>query len=272
MSSRPLDARRSDKEDHVANVRRQSQIHLLEPSFKSLLIQLRVSGNPLAMATAFIALSSKGPVLITNRHNLTGRHNDTGQVLSATGGVPDEVFIWHNHASNLGQWVMRAEPLYRNNTPLWREHPSLGEKADIVALPLTSLHEIAPRAYDLVETDPSIAVMPSDIVSVVGFPFGLTGGGAIAIWVTGFISSEPSLDFMDLPIFLIDCRSRQGQSGSPVIAHRNGGAVTLEDGSTAFFNGPVTRFLGAYSGRINAESDIGLVWKASAVSELVASI
>jgi hypothetical protein len=76
----------------------------------------------------------------------------------------------------------------------------------------------------------------------------------------------------DQPTFLIDCRSRQGQSGSAVISHRNGGSVAMTDGSTSIFGGPVTRFLGIYSGRVNAESDLGIVWKASAIAELVASI
>jgi plasmid maintenance system killer protein len=46
----------------------------------------------------------------------------------------------------------------------------------------------------------------------------------------------------------------------------------LEDGSSAVYNGPVTRFLGVYSGRVNEQSDLGFVWKAQALSELVDSI
>ena len=46
----------------------------------------------------------------------------------------------------------------------------------------------------------------------------------------------------------------------------------MEDGSAA--GGPEirSRFLGVYSGRINAESDIGVVWKASAIAELLDTI
>jgi hypothetical protein len=109
-------------------------------------------------------------------------------------------------------------------------------------------------------------------VSVVGFPFGKTGGGSLGIWATGFMASEPSVDYDGLPVFLIDCRSRQGQSGSPVIAYRSGGMVAMADGGSAAFSGAVCRFLGIYSGRINAESDLGIVWKASAIKELVDDI
>jgi hypothetical protein len=108
-------------------------------------------------------------------------------------------------------------------------------------------------------------------VSVVGFPFGLTAGGALAVWATGFIATDPDVDYAGLPVFLIDCRSRQGQSGSAVIAHRTGGAVATETG-VMVGGGVMTRFLGIYSGRVNAESDLGFVWKAAAIRQLVSAI
>jgi hypothetical protein len=77
------------------------------------------------------------------------------------------------------------------------------------------------------------------------------------------------VNYSNLPIFLIDCRSRQGQSGSAVISYRPGGMVAMEEGGSAIFYGPVSRFHGIYSGRINNESDLGIVWKASAIKELV---
>lgn len=120
--------------------------------------------------------------------------------------------------------------------------------------------------------DPAILCGPADPVSVVGFPFGRAAGGSLAIWATGFIASEPGIDQDQLPLFFVDCRTRPGQSGSAVIAYRNGGAVSMENGSTAVRTGVMCRFLGIYSGRINAESDIGMVWKAAAIKELVDSL
>jgi hypothetical protein len=100
----------------------------------------------------------------------------------------------------------------------------------------------------------------------------LAGGGSLAIWATGFMATEPEIDYNNQPTFLIDCSARPGQSGSAVIAHRNGGMVAIEGGGTAAFSGAVTRFLGIYSGRINEQSDLGIVWKASSIKELVDSI
>ncbi|MBI3049963.1 MAG: hypothetical protein HYY76_16815 [Acidobacteria bacterium] len=141
----------------------------------------------------------------------------------------------------------------------------------MVALPLTALNDVELYPHEMLGGS-EIFLGPADAVSVIGFPFGLQAGGSLAVWATGFIASEPEIDFNSLPTMLIDCRTRQGQSGSAVIAYRSGGAIAMADGSTSVFTGPISKFLGLYSGRINQESDLGLVWKASAVAELVGSV
>lgn len=235
---------------------------------------MRANGHTLSTGTGFICLTQSGdPLLLTNRHNVTGRDQNTGRCLSPTAAIPDEMRINHNLASVLGSWTWKSEPLFRvDGTPRWIEHPKLGPKADFVALPLGDTYSVQVYPYDPANPGPTVAVSVSSVVSVIGFPFGLSVGGSMAVWATGFIASEPGVDFGALPTFLIDCRTRQGQSGSAVVAHRNGGAVAMEDGSSAIFNGPTTKFLGIYSGRVNASSDIGIVWKASAIAELIATL
>ncbi len=236
---------------------------------------MRFNGQTLSTGTGFISFSKKGPLLITNRHNLTGRRQDNNKPMSSTGGVPNEVAVYHNLKGHIGSWLCKLEPLYSdldNSRKRWIEHPALGSRADIVALPLTQLENVDLYPHDPGKPGEDLMVGPADTVSVVGFPFGITAGGCFPVWATGFIASEPFVDFDDLPIQLIDCRSRQGQSGSPVIAYRSGGSVTMSDGSANVYNGPVCKLIGIYSGRINAESDIGIVWKASAIFELVSSV
>ena len=164
-----------------------------------------------------------------------------------------------------------TESLSFKGKPRWSEHPKHGEKVDVVALALTNTTDVQLYPHDL-PGGPKVRVGPAEPVSVVGFPFGIQAGGSLAVWATGFLASEPDIDFRDLPLMLIDCRTREGQSGSAVIAYRAGGAVSMEDGSTAIMGGPVQRFLGCYSGRINKESDLGMVWKASAVQAVVDEI
>ncbi len=233
---------------------------------------MQFNGQLLSSGTAFVVNSPSGPVLITNRHNVTGRDQNTGKPLSQTGGVPNELVIFHNRASSLGQWTTRVESLYLDENPRWKEHPTLGSRADFVALPLKNLADVQCYPHDVRNTGPDFSVGPADPVSVIGFPFGVTAGGAFGVWATGFLASEPIVEFNDLPIQLIDCRTRQGQSGSPVIAYRNGGMIRMADGGTSMFDGPVYRLIGIYSGRINAESDLGIVWKVSAIRELVRSV
>lgn len=248
---------------------------LERPSVQSLYLDIRFKGTSLGSGTGFVADSPVGPVLITARHNVTGRHNETGVPLSKTCGIPDEIGI--QHVSKMyGPSVrpLMVEPLLDSTRqPLWREHPTLGAKADFVALPLTRLHDVGLFPYSLGVGDPSVRVAPAEPVSVVGFPFGLTAAGLTAIWATGFVATEPKLNYDGLPIFLVDCRTRKGQSGSAVIAYRGPGtAAAMEDGTTAILVAPACRFLGVYSGRINEDSDIGIVWKAEAIRELVSSL
>ena len=245
-------------------------VNIAMPSVQSLLIQMSFGSQPLATGTGFVVQAKAGPMLMTNRHNLTGRNPHSGQSLSPTGGIPDRIAVWHNQKGKLGNWVLREEALIdAEGNCLWHEHPTLRAGADFVALPLTQLEDVELFSYDPSTPGADIAVGPAEVVSVIGFPFGLSGGGRLGIWATGFVASEPDLPE---PTFYIDCRSRPGQSGSAVIAYRGGGGVAMKDGGTGMFSGPVSRFLGIYSGRINAESDLGIVWKASAIAELVASL
>jgi hypothetical protein len=161
------------------------------PSVRSLLIEMLFDDQPLATATAFAVDGPKGPLLVTNRHNVTGRNPSTDQPLSKSGGVPNNVKIIHNHATTLGQWVSTTERLYDvHGKQRWLEHPRLKEKADFVALPLMDLANVRTFSYDPSSPGPDIYVGPADSLSVIGFPFGLTAGGAFPIWATGFMASR----------------------------------------------------------------------------------
>lgn len=244
-------------------------------SAQSLMLSMRFNGNVVSTGTGFVVQTCLGLALITNRHNVTGKDQVTGKHLSPTLAEPNEIAIHHLTESDaegfLDIWVERVEPLFdETGNPLWVEHPKLGAKADFVLLLLSKTNAVSALPYD-VDAGSNIALLPADTVSVIGFPFGLSAGGRLGVWATGFVASEPEIDYDKLPLILIDCRTRQGQSGSPVIAFRTG-QVTLRDRSAAFYTEPIFRFVGIYSGRVNKESDIGMVWKASAIKELIDSL
>jgi hypothetical protein len=244
------------------------RIEIAVQSVMSLFVVPRVKGRPIGSATGFVVQSKQGPLLLTNRHVVTAHAPDPdGRPLTPDGVSPDELVIVQNRKGQLGSWVEKTEPLFEGDRPRWLEHPVLKGRADFVALPLSNLDDVELYPYSL-DDSLGIVVGPADVVSVIGFPFGVSAQG-LAVWDTGFVASDLDVDFGGLPVFLIDCRSRPGQSGSPVIAYRNGGAIHTAGAAMTATSGPVYRMLGVYSGRINAESDLGLVWRTSAINELI---
>ena len=76
----------------------------------------------LSTGTGFIRKSPRGNwYLVTNRHNVTGRHQTTGDCLSKTLAVPNEIAIFHHVGGEDQDWSERVEPLYRDDVPLWKE-------------------------------------------------------------------------------------------------------------------------------------------------------
>ncbi|HLQ54839.1 MAG TPA: trypsin-like peptidase domain-containing protein, partial [Streptosporangiaceae bacterium] len=133
---------------------------------------------------------------------------------------------------DLVQWEWRDERVLEPGTDraLWLQHPDHGRRVDVIALPLQNATGTELHPYDVTGAALPLKAGPSDGVSIVGFPYGLTGGGSFAIWTRGFVDSEPDVDLNDLPLFLIDARTRKGQSGSPVIAYSSGGVHAMAAG------------------------------------------
>ena len=67
--------------------------------------------------------------------------------------------------------------------------------ADFIALLLEQFTAVVVHPYNMDSMGPEICLAPSDVVSVVGFALGLRGGGSFAVWATGFIASEATIDF-----------------------------------------------------------------------------
>lgn len=255
-------------------------LRLEVPSLKSLYIEMYFGDTLLSSGTAFLVANDQSShcALITNRHNVTGRHQETGQCLDKKHcATPDNIHIYfHKPPLELGEWHCVKLRLYKEDgSPRWIEHPRLGALADVVALNLSWGSDVHKVPYYLKSNldRANLVVRPAEAISVIGFPFGLSSTGRFPIWATGFMAQELGIVTPDNQTFLIDCRTRQGQSGSPVIAYRaNSYTYVNESGRVSTNMAPGTvkwEFLGIYSGRINPESDLGRVWHVSAIEEVL---
>lgn len=244
-------------------------------SLKSLYLVPKFNDVKLASATGFVVENNGKRYLITNRHVVTGRHNITNECLDSNAAIPNKLMITIPIIKGNGaSWMVETLELYNEHEePIWIEHPIHKSKIDVVAIPLKEF------AYNDVQyyltNDRELQV--TDCLYIVGYPYGyrvLPGDKRVAIWTMGTIASEPDLGlFIDgeqLPAFLIDSKTRSGQSGSPVIYYNNNGFVR-ENGGFSMYGGTVSFEVGIYSGRINKDSDLGYVWKWSVISEIIKS-
>ncbi|TNE41971.1 MAG: serine protease [Sphingomonadales bacterium] len=248
-------------------------------------LQLMRDDYLIATGTAFFVRKNKNLFLITARHNLTGRHWETGRCLSErTAALPNRMRI---NAPIVEQKVPGrfgykeyTLPLNLDTDPpiaIWLEAGPKEKPWDIAAVPVHPDWESAFierwKTQYCLEGDFAIATMSEcgtwevlvqqqhqvgSSAFVLGFPFGKTGGVENQpIWRSGSVATEPSVDWEGIPAFLVDVSGRQGMSGSPVI---------IRTDSQHFILG------GVYTGRLldkGHNSELGYVWKLSAVDHLL---
>lgn len=237
-------------------------------SLTSLYLKIQVNGQQLSTATGFVVSRGAKYFLITNRHVLSGRHPETGKLLSPTAAIPDEVRIAHHRKSALGSWQFHGEQLLKpDGSPRWLSHPK-GADVDVVALELEAIG-FDTRIYplDLGLADVDLVVQPAMAVSVIGFPLGLRPNVFFPIWKTGHIATDPGIPYGGRPAFLIDATTRAGMSGSPVVARVSGGYMSSQAYVVA--SGVVTKFLGVYASRIHEDVEIGCVWRPEVITEIL---
>ena len=214
----------------------------------------------LMSSTGFIVSDQGNNYLITNWHVVTCRSPSDNQPLLPTGQAdPNRLKIWYHVKNKLGNWTQISEDLldHKSGTKKWIEHPN-GSNIDVVALPISVNNNVGTYCLDLNLSKIDLIIAPSEPVSIVGFPFGLSSVGKFPIWKTGHIASDIDLNYNGDPKFLIDATTKPGMSGSPVFAKRIG----MQKTSTGLnMGGDSTKFLGIYSGRILDDSDVGVVWK-----------
>ena len=182
------------------------------------------------------------------------------------------------------EWIDKTIELYNDmDEKIWYEHPKYKNDVDVVLIPLEehSQHLDYKECFNVCSNYNLFVTEP---VFVLGYPLGYIVKnklGPHAVWTSGTVASDPSLSIeingKKLPAFLIDSKTRKGQSGSPVIYYNSAGldlhyrTETDEEG-VAYWGEPFMKEIGIYSGRISSDSDLGYVWKWGTIKEILDSI
>jgi hypothetical protein len=226
----------------------------------------------------FVRPSPDDLQLITNWHIVTGRDPITGTPIGSA-AAPTRLVIeyWAVHDGRATHRSAMVDLYNSEGQPKWQVHAQGGRDVDVVALRVPELEEAAlkPLAYEVstLSDGQAGAFWPTSDVSIVGFPDVVVGRTRNPVWTRATIASEPDNDFDGTPSFLVDARGRGGQSGSPVIGYwKPSDTIVLRNGGVRMAHGTEQwELLGVYSGRLSATSDLGRVWKRSALREVVSN-
>ncbi len=241
-------------------------------------LELFDESGRLGMGSAFFWREEGRLFLISAWHCFSGREPHSGQAKNEHHRVPDQVAIRCLAEDGAGRATEPLHlPLSRDGVALWTMHPS-GQKIDVAVLPIERpptggmVAAINDVDADIVPLD-RLAVGAGSDVFVLGYPLELQPTGVVPVWKRGSVATEPALDADGLPQVWIDATSRPGMSGAPVFVR--GYVAKPVHGLVPYH--PRLAFLGVYSGRPIARTsrhkglqpELGVVWKASTISETI---
>ena len=263
-------------------------------------IQMCDHQGGISLGTAFLYEHEDETFIITNWHNVTGKHSLTGQPLHsecsplhilAKWPVVDDSAV-HPKGTKVAHFAAQRLEIENDDGPLWFEHPEYGSVCDAVAIPFQRPAEwpaVAHKAANKIDETP-IPLEPGVKVLIIGFPQGMSTGPGLPVFKTGFLSSMPGYDvrlggeFSDIggmkhgtqvPSMLLDVHTIPGMSGSPVFGEYTGywnpddlSGDRLTDSSIF---GTSRIFLGCHSSRVaklEGRSGLGLCHQKNAIEEI----
>jgi hypothetical protein len=247
-----------------------------------------------AIGTAFIvnSYSGDGWFLVSNYHNLSGC-DLSGKPHGRF--VPNVVDIQLRtihptekpDVQTFGRCTFRYRLLDDHEAPLYYDLTHDEEeafRADIAILPIMIPKMVPGKVGVRVSVDHQVFwelnrgadVVVGEDCFVIGYPRGLQGDGRYPIWKRASVASEPINTYKGKLAFLVDTATREGMSGSPVIARkprdvRDISTYQLSDLSSLFED----RLVGVYSGREGVDElgvQLGVVWHSELIEVLISKI
>lgn len=252
----------------------------------------------ISTGTAFFYSYNDENFLITNWHNISGRHFITKELLGKRRPTYIKAKLATDFIGSDFMTMAHQIEIYKDYEPLWYEHPNLGSLCDIIAIPLEKPFGIAENMHTPSNAISKlrIPIKPGNSCFVIGFPKSLSIGFGLPLWKSGYIASEPHYDVsingeiseigglqngLALPAIFLDTLTREGMSGSPVFASYVGNwdstnpyqNINPDDHDFWQRNDILLgenrmEFIGCYSGRIGKLEEgaaFGLCWKESVI-------
>jgi len=234
----------------------------------SVRLELTANDNTISWGTGFFVAKDGVQFLATNKHVLSGKNPITGDLMSpSTGAIPDRVYVYYHVHNEMGTtWYRKPYDLNMEGEPVWVS-PFDDPETDIAFL-AAPYPEVNPVVTPL-GRDSTLADIQEEAgmrVVILGFPESMTKKTFFPVWKTGYIATEPLVNYDEQALFLVDSYTAPGMSGSPVILVTNGGYKT-KAGVTVLTTVTQYKFLGIYSGRISKDSTLARVWKAETLLE-----
>jgi S1-C subfamily serine protease len=228
--------------------------------------------TPLSQATGFIWKIENRHFLVTNWHVVTGKDFFTRANIRKDAGRPNRILARFNIYGQFWKQDWDIKIRDDEDKPLWLVHPGRRVDIAILEIPFDESKQVV-TLYPLnVIATAALRIEIGMEVFILGYPFKISPP-AFPVWKRGSIASEPQLIRMSEDYMLVDTASRPGMSGAPVI-RRSWSNHLVEPGRQAYDDRTATKFLGVYSGRVPtdhpAEAQIGLVWDASFINEIIA--
>lgn len=238
-------------------------------SLKSLYIEMFFDDQLISSGTGFLVMNNLNTLyFVTARHNVTGCDNINGKYISETLAVPNKIktkfpVVKENKIHYIKNCTI--DLIDSKGQTTWNEHTKFKGLIDVAAIRLNDIHnEFVNICYPIDLKEDHRKILRE--VYIVGYPFGKSvsnGDLSTAIWSKGIIANET--DFLinisdkgiPLPAFYVDSKTREGQSGSPVIVH---GQIISTSNSISISKQSRTFPVGIYTGRVNKDSDLGIAW------------
>jgi hypothetical protein len=231
-----------------------ASIEISELAFSVAQLECFKENELIARATGFFYASGGDLYLITNRHVVRDERADH---------APDKLkLLLHTDAADIRKNGVYVVPLYdHRGRPSWLEHPKLGKKADVVAIPLDAARverEFVVRPFDADNHLPDeVAVQAGEDLIVIGYPLGMHDAAYnLPIVRRGTLASFYPIPFEGEPYFLMECRPHAGCSGSPVLT-KPGGVMQMRGAKLDLYVSTGIYLLGVNSARVEKDAKRG---------------